>query len=294
MNKIFKYLRGDEYTENPNGNVPKNKNLIESLKLFLKYLGKILKLLFPKFACAATLLFIILLIDVVALEFVVYQVGLFSGRYFKVLSSKDLDAFWPLALTSIAYIILNAFMKSIKDFIASLLSIVWRKYLTLSIHEQYFTNKNFYYLQHQSQWNEDFNRHSHHHQTESLTIQLEHGHNPNTEPILNSLTSDQPNQSLKPSILDNPDQRITQDVNSLCVSIANIVPLILISPFVIGWYGYQVYFKTMIYKMIYNSKLPLKDIYDSGIFRSIGCICLFYILEFDKWSFDKSHCESDL
>jgi ABC-type uncharacterized transport system fused permease/ATPase subunit len=41
-------------------------------------------------------------------------------------------------------------------------------------------------------------------------------------------------------ILDNPDQRITQDVKSLCDSISTIVPLLMITPFVIGWYGYQV------------------------------------------------------
>ena len=40
--------------------------------------------------------------------------------------------------------------------------------------------------------------------------------------------------------LDNPDQRLTQDVNSLCDSFSTIIPTIIISPFVIGWYGYQV------------------------------------------------------
>ena len=40
--------------------------------------------------------------------------------------------------------------------------------------------------------------------------------------------------------LDNPDQRITQDVNSLCVSFSSIIPLLLITPFVICWYGYKV------------------------------------------------------
>ena len=40
--------------------------------------------------------------------------------------------------------------------------------------------------------------------------------------------------------LDNPDQRITQDVDALCKSFSTILPLIIVSPFVIAWYTYQV------------------------------------------------------
>ena len=41
-------------------------------------------------------------------------------------------------------------------------------------------------------------------------------------------------------VLDNPDQRITQDVDSMCLSISKITPILLISPFVIGYYIYKV------------------------------------------------------
>lgn len=242
MKKVFNYLRGDEYPDTSQLGQKSLGHLFESFKQFLKYLSTILKFLFPKFLCASTFLFLGLLIDVVALEFVVYRVGLFSGKYFKVLSGKDLDAFWPLALTSIAYITLNAFMKSIKDFISNLLSIVWRKYITLSLHELYFSNKNFYYLQHQSQFNSEENLVLKQNEcnANNRRIQL---NVQSTEPILNDLSetiSSGQNFNIKKSILDNPDQRITQDVNSLCQSISSIIPLILISPFVIGWYGYQV------------------------------------------------------
>jgi ATP-binding cassette subfamily D (ALD) protein 4 len=52
-----------------------------------------------------------------------------------------------------------------------------------------------------------------------------------------------PNNSSRPSLslnqsIDNPDQRITQDADSLCRSLSTILPLILISPFTIGYYTY--------------------------------------------------------
>lgn len=249
MNAIFNYIRGDEYPE-PIGSRNTNKisHMLDSFKKFLKYLKKILKYLFPSFKSASTFLFLFLLIDVILLEFIVYRVGLFSGRFYKVLSNRDIDSFWSLALTSISYIIVNAFMKSIKDFITNLLGIVWRKYITLEIHESYFMSKNFYYLQ--SQINSEYSK-------ENVNIMIDanpkdvtfssKGNNRrllgtnSVDPILNNLSLSGTNFDCSEKImLDNPDQRITQDVKSLCSSIANIVPLILISPFVIGWYGYQV------------------------------------------------------
>jgi ATP-binding cassette subfamily D (ALD) protein 4 len=44
--------------------------------------------------------------------------------------------------------------------------------------------------------------------------------------------------STKPSI-DNPDQRITQDADSLCRTLSTIIALVLISPFTIGYYTYR-------------------------------------------------------
>ncbi|XP_065280562.1 lysosomal cobalamin transporter ABCD4-like isoform X1 [Dermacentor albipictus] len=39
--------------------------------------------------------------------------------------------------------------------------------------------------------------------------------------------------------IDNPDQRITQDVDRLCQVLSDIVPTLLISPFTIAYYSYQ-------------------------------------------------------
>lgn len=51
-------------------------------------------------------------------------------------------------------------------------------------------------------------------------------------------SSSSPLISKKVSI-DNPDQRIAQDADSLCRSLSTIIPLLLLSPFIIAYYGYR-------------------------------------------------------
>ncbi|XP_076043148.1 lysosomal cobalamin transporter ABCD4-like isoform X2 [Oratosquilla oratoria] len=41
--------------------------------------------------------------------------------------------------------------------------------------------------------------------------------------------------------LDNPDQRMTQDIDKLCKSLGTITATVIISPFQIGYYAYQAY-----------------------------------------------------
>ena len=62
-------------------------------------------------------------------------------------------------------------------------------------------------------------------------------------PTTNKYDMDDKNQSN----LDNPDQRIVQDVNTLCQSLSSILPVLLISPFVMGWYTYQVSLIVLVY-----------------------------------------------
>jgi ABC-type uncharacterized transport system fused permease/ATPase subunit len=143
---------------------------------------------------------------VVSLELIVYQVGLLSGKYYKVLAQKNLSEFGGLVILSIVLIVVNAFVKSLVEFVSNLLRIVWRRYLTRYLNENYFARKNFY------------------------NIQVE------CNKTISGRGSPWP-----PSKLDNPDQRITQDVSSICLSISNIAPTVLISPFVIGYYAYKVF-----------------------------------------------------
>jgi ATP-binding cassette, subfamily D (ALD), member 4 len=236
MDAFCNYLRGVELkrSNDEEENDPKvaktttNIDLIEIIKKTIL----LLKHLFPRFMSVATLLFVILLIDTIALEFVVYQVGLLGSKYFKVLLNKDSSGFTLLAILSLGLILLNSFMRSLSDFISALLGIVWRKYITLRFHDLYFLNKNFYYIQQEERISSlSFNKQNNH-QSSINTNSID------MEPI------DSPtiNKNNKHYQIDNPDQRITQDINSMCTSISNILPILLISPFVIAYYTYDVIF----------------------------------------------------
>lgn len=207
------YLRGHD---------EKDKNILIKLsyKVFLfKHFPIILRLFFPALFSVCTLVFILLLADVIGTEFIVYQVGLLGGKFYKSLSKRDLDSFKDIAFLAIGLIIINSLMVSLNDFFAQLLSVLWRKNITLKLHDLYFTNKNFYYLQQPDE--SDI-----HSRIESSNLR--------STAILIAPAS-------KKTLLDNPDQRITQDVYSLCKSFSTILPTILISPFVICWYTYQAF-----------------------------------------------------
>ena len=204
-------------------------------------------------------LFVVLLAGVVFIQFIIYWVGLLSGKFLQVLVNKDLSGFQALAAYAIFLICVNSTMTSLNDFVTRLLNIVWRKRVTGKLHERYFADKNFYYVQQQQQQQQQQPK-----QQQGGDQQLPRASSreavladasaacsdsdendvalgDRTPPHVFSLpvTSTSSSPSLKAN-LDHPDQRITQDVNSLCKSISTLVPLILISPFVIAWYGYQV------------------------------------------------------
>lgn len=254
MLRLFcNYLRGKSTESSYSTDSVYEKVL--SLKKFFKYIGLFLRLIFPKFLCASTFLALFLLIDVVVLEVVIYQVGLLGGKFYKSLTNKDLDDFRNLAFLAIGLILLDSLMVSLQDFVAQLLGIVWRKYITLKLHELYFTKKNFYYLQ-QPIFSKSYKRSNDVNKNSFFPMNLS---NDQSESINSMNTAHSTSILLEDSVvpkianirnkeanpekrtLDNPDQRITQDVNTLCKSFSSILPVIFVSPFVIGWYTYQTY-----------------------------------------------------
>jgi ABC-type uncharacterized transport system fused permease/ATPase subunit len=181
-------------------------------KKFLRHIASILTIIFPRLFCLSTFLFVFLLVIVVALELIVYQVGLLSGKYYKVLANKNLSEFTSLTILSIVLIVVNALVKSLVYFASNLLRIVWRTSLTTYLNQNYFANKNFYFIQ------LNFKN--------SQVIKT---------PIRAGLAQSASHR------LDNPDQRITQDVDNIFLSMSNIIPILLVSPFVIGYYAYKVF-----------------------------------------------------
>uniref|UniRef100_A0A0K0EFB9 ABC transporter domain-containing protein n=1 Tax=Strongyloides stercoralis TaxID=6248 RepID=A0A0K0EFB9_STRER len=86
------------------------------------------------------------------------------------------------------------------------------------------------------------------------------------------------------SNIDNPDQRITQDVDKMCKNLAiTIIPAALICPFVIGYYTYKTYTTAGIYGcgMVY------------GYFVIGTIVNRFLISPLSKWTSRVEKCEGN-
>uniref|UniRef100_A0A673LYF3 ATP-binding cassette sub-family D member 4-like n=1 Tax=Sinocyclocheilus rhinocerous TaxID=307959 RepID=A0A673LYF3_9TELE len=108
-----------------------------------------------------------------------------------VLSEKNYGKLKNLVLFAVMLILINSTLKSLDQYISSLLYVSWRKSLTEELHSTYF-NGHVYYT-------------------------------------LNVLCKD----------IDNPDQRISQDVERLCKQMSTMASRLLISPFTVTYYTYQ-------------------------------------------------------
>lgn len=121
----------------------------------------------------------------------IYQVGLIPSQFYEVLSEKNYGKFKNLVLFAVMLILINSTLKSLDQYISSLLYVSWRKSLTEELHSTYFKGRVYY--------------------------------------TLNVLCKD----------IDNPDQRISQDVERLCKQISTMASRLLISPFTVTYYTYQ-------------------------------------------------------
>uniref|UniRef100_A0A673M8Q1 ATP-binding cassette sub-family D member 4-like n=1 Tax=Sinocyclocheilus rhinocerous TaxID=307959 RepID=A0A673M8Q1_9TELE len=127
----------------------------------------------------------------ISVQLVIYQVGLIPSQFYEVLSEKNYGKLKNLVLFAVMLILINSTLKSLDQYISSLLYVSWRKSLTEELHSTYF-NGHVYYT-------------------------------------LNVLCKD----------IDNPDQRISQDVERLCKQMSTMASRLLISPFTVTYYTYQ-------------------------------------------------------
>lgn len=149
-------------------------------------------------------LFIFVLLLSVIEQFLGYNIGMITSVYYKIMGNKDLDQFLIHTLKCIFLISSMSVVKSSKDYVSSSLQIAWREKLTEKIHEIYFNDHLFY--------------------------------NVNILPPSSSLGETEK--------IDNPDQRITQDVSEFTKELSSTVPKLLIAPFLIGWYSFKSYSTT--------------------------------------------------
>ncbi|CAN7997248.1 unnamed protein product [Ixodes hexagonus] len=141
----------------------------------------------------AVLLLLGLLVLAICYEFIAYQVGLITSKYYVVLGEKDLHGFWMQTLMAVGLIFAISKTRALRTYVANTAGVQWRRILTEDLHELYFSAKNHY----------------------SLNV-LE-------------------------TTLDNPDQRMTQDVDRFCRKLAETLPPTFVAPFTTSYYIYKAY-----------------------------------------------------
>uniref|UniRef100_A0A671KNQ8 ATP-binding cassette sub-family D member 4-like n=1 Tax=Sinocyclocheilus anshuiensis TaxID=1608454 RepID=A0A671KNQ8_9TELE len=158
---------------------------------FVQRFCRILKILFPSWSNQSVRMFMTLLGVTLSVQLVIYQVGLIPSQFYEVLSEKNYGKLKNLVLFAVMLILINSTLKSLDQYISSLLYVSWRKSLTEELHSTYFKGRVYY--------------------------------------TLNVLCKD----------IDNPDQRISQDVERLCKQMSTMASRLLISPFTVTYYTYQ-------------------------------------------------------
>lgn len=164
--------------------------------IFVKRFCRLFFVFITKENFTTPILFMFLLFMSFLEELVVYNVGMITSAYYKILGDKDLSKFWIQVIKSLLLVTCVAIIKASKEYTSSSLYLAWREALTLKLHKLYFFS-DFYYKV--------------------------------------CVLDAQRNK------LDNPDQRITQDVDAMCQYFSVTLPKLLISPFVIAYYSYNSY-----------------------------------------------------
>lgn len=107
------------------------------------------------------ILILLILINEAILQYIIYLVGLLPSQYYFELSKpadkRDSVLFRWLVIRSFGYVALNAFLKSLSTFLASLLYVKWRVRLVLYLHSFYFTQNRYYHLSNTTQQNHSRN-----------------------------------------------------------------------------------------------------------------------------------------
>lgn len=118
-------------------------------KLDLKFVQRfcgIQRILFPSWSSENVLMFGTLLFVTLLEQLVIYQVGVLPSKFYEVLADKDLSVFKSLVAVAVLLILLNSTLKSLDQYICSLMYVSWRRTLTESLHKAYFQSRVYYTL----------------------------------------------------------------------------------------------------------------------------------------------------
>ncbi|XP_052380347.1 ATP-binding cassette sub-family D member 4 [Oncorhynchus keta] len=113
---------------------------------FVQRFCSIQRVLFPSWSSQNVLMLGTLVGVTLTEQMIIYQVGVIPSQFYEALSDKDYGAFKNLAGLAFLLILLNSTLKSVDQYICSLMSVSWRKSLTESLHRAYFQGNVYYTL----------------------------------------------------------------------------------------------------------------------------------------------------
>ncbi|CAB1339793.1 unnamed protein product [Coregonus sp. 'balchen'] len=113
---------------------------------FVQRFCSIQRVLFPSWSSQNVLMLGTLVGVTLTEQLIIYQVGVIPSQFYEVLSDKDYGAFKNLAGLAFLLILLNSTLKSVDQYICSVMSVSWRKSLTESLHRAYFQGRVYYSL----------------------------------------------------------------------------------------------------------------------------------------------------
>ncbi|KAI2801876.1 hypothetical protein RDWZM_000668 [Blomia tropicalis] len=180
-------------------------------------------------------------------EILIYHVGLLSAQFYYILLLKDVHKFYLQLIITFMLILFMSIVKSGSKYVTSVLYIEWRQHISDLLIEKYFQDVNYYSL----------NQATHLNQCDGGDI----GHNK----------------------IENIDQRLSHDIDKFCSELSAILSKIILSPFTVLYYSFQVY------RII-------------GLFGLISCFSIFaistfvnrfFIASIIKWTYRKGKHEGD-
>ncbi|KAJ8356288.1 hypothetical protein SKAU_G00190820 [Synaphobranchus kaupii] len=118
-------------------------------KLDLKFIQRfcsIQRILFPSWSSQNVLMFGTLLFVTLFEQLIIYQVGVLPSKFYEVLADKNFGGFESLVKFAIVLILLNSTLKSLDQYICSLMYVSWRQSLTECLHREYFQSRVYYTL----------------------------------------------------------------------------------------------------------------------------------------------------
>ncbi|TRY73148.1 hypothetical protein TCAL_00965 [Tigriopus californicus] len=114
--------------------------------LYLRRFYRLHGLLFPNWKSLNTVLMVLLVILSGLEQWLALYVGLISGGYYKVLGDQDWSGFQTTTLDATLKIMAMVITKSFRVYVTNVMTVGWRRSLTMALHQMYFARIRYYRL----------------------------------------------------------------------------------------------------------------------------------------------------